>query len=547
MTSATVRIDSDAGARRRLGAWLTLVIPALVAYVPLLLTQPGEVGADTKTYLYLNPGKVLAEAPYVWNSQIGMGTVTHQYIGYLWPMGPFYWVFDQLGVPDWVAQRLWLGTVMVAAGLGVRYLCRTLGWGNGGQAEDGTDQRAAWGGVLVASLAYMLSPYLLEYAARISVILLPWAALPWMIALTARALRRGGWRYPALFALVVLTVGGINATALIMIGTGPLLYVAWAVFVEHEVSVREALATVGRIGVLTIGTSLWWIAGLWAEGKYGLPVTRYTETYRTVAEVSSAQEVLRGLGYWFFYGDDKLGPWTAPSATYTTNLAAVSLSYAVPVLAIVAAALVRWRYRALFIGIVVVGAFTAVASHPWSNPSLLGALFKAFSRTDAGLALRSTPRAVPLVVLGLAMLLGAGVSALGRLRPSWSVAVSAVDVGRALRQPVDALDRSDGGRQPRAPRADPHVLGAGGRLPAEPGRRHPGARGPRLGLRQLPVGQHRRPHHARPHGPPVRRPRAVPVRLGAVGRAARRLRHPLRRERHGSAVDRADRPPHGRG
>ncbi len=407
----------------RLGAWLTILIPAVLTYVPLLLTQAGQVGADTKTYLYLDPGKVLAEAPYVWNSQIGMGTVTHQYIGYLWPMGPFYWVFQQLGVPDWVAQRIWLGTIMLAAGLGVRYLCRTLGWG---RVEGDADGREAWGGILVASLAYMFSPYLLEYAARISVILLPWAALPWMIALTARALRRGGWRYPALFALVVLTVGGINATALIMIGTGPLLYVAWATFVEHEVTGREALATMARMGVLTVLTSLWWIAGLWAEGKYGLPVTRYTETYKTVAEVSSAPEVLRGLGYWFFYGNDKLGPWTAPSATYTTNLAALGLSYFIPFMAIVAGALVRWRYRALFLGIVVVGAFTAIASHPWDNPSLLGALFKAFSRTDAGLALRSTPRAVPLVVLGLAMFLGAGVSALGRQIPRLSILVTAL-------------------------------------------------------------------------------------------------------------------------
>jgi arabinofuranan 3-O-arabinosyltransferase len=417
--------NPSAGGRRRLnlGAWLTVLIPAVLTYVPLLFTQPGEVGADTKTYLYLNPGKVLSDAPYVWNSQIGMGTVTHQYIGYLWPMGPFYWLFQQIGVPDWVAQRIWLGSVMLAAGLGVRYLCRTLGWATTGE---GDRSREAWGGILVASLAYMFSPYLLEYAARISVILLPWAALPWMIALTARALRRGGWRYPALFALVVLTVGGINATALIMIGTGPLLYVAWATFVEHEVTGREALATMARMGVLTVATSLWWIAGLWAEGKYGLPVTRYTETYKTVAEVSSAPEVLRGLGYWFFYGDDKLGPWTAPSATYTTNVAAVGLSYLIPFLAILAAALVRWRYRALFLGIVVVGAFTAIASHPWSNPSLLGALFKAFTRTDAGLALRSTPRAVPLVVLGLAMFLGAGVSALGRQMPRYTLAVSAL-------------------------------------------------------------------------------------------------------------------------
>ena len=30
--------------------------------------------------------------------------------------------------------------------------------------------------MLVAALAYALSPYVLDYAARISVILLPWAA-----------------------------------------------------------------------------------------------------------------------------------------------------------------------------------------------------------------------------------------------------------------------------------------------------------------------------------------------------------------------------------
>ena len=78
--------------------------------------------------------------------------------------------------------------------------------------------------VLVAMLAYMFSPYLLNYSARISVILLPWAALPWLIALTARSLA------PRRLALSrrcsrwsMLTVGGINATALILVGLGPLL------------------------------------------------------------------------------------------------------------------------------------------------------------------------------------------------------------------------------------------------------------------------------------------------------------------------------------
>ena len=51
-------------------------------------------------------------------------------------------------------------------------------------------------GVVVAALAYMFTPYVLDYAARISVLLMPWAALPWMIAVTRKALREGGWRYP---------------------------------------------------------------------------------------------------------------------------------------------------------------------------------------------------------------------------------------------------------------------------------------------------------------------------------------------------------------
>src|SRR4051794_17612016 len=143
---------------------MTIAVPALIAYIPLLLTHPGMVGADTKTYLYLDPLKLLRGAPYVWDEQIGLGTVTHQNIGYLFPMGPFYLVLDRLGVPDWIAQRLWLGSVLFAAAMGVRYLLRTLA-----PAGRSTRERAGVGpaGVLVASLAYMLSPYILDYAARI--------------------------------------------------------------------------------------------------------------------------------------------------------------------------------------------------------------------------------------------------------------------------------------------------------------------------------------------------------------------------------------------
>ena len=37
-------------------------ILAAIAYIPFFLSSPGEVSADTKAYLYLNPGRLLASA-----------------------------------------------------------------------------------------------------------------------------------------------------------------------------------------------------------------------------------------------------------------------------------------------------------------------------------------------------------------------------------------------------------------------------------------------------------------------------------------------------
>ena len=99
----------------------------------------------------------------------------------------------------------------------------------------------------------MFTPYSLDYSARISVLLLPWAALPWMIALTRKALRDGGWRYPALFALVVQVIGGVNATALIFAGVGPVLWIVVRVAGRRARSTGGARsASTVRIGVLTL-------------------------------------------------------------------------------------------------------------------------------------------------------------------------------------------------------------------------------------------------------------------------------------------------------
>jgi hypothetical protein len=391
--------SSVTGRARDLDRWLPLVL-AVIAYVPLLLTHRGTVGADTKQYLYLDPGRMLSQARSMWDPSVGAGTVTHQNIGYLLPMGPWYWALHTLRVPTWVAQRLWTGTLLFAAGMGMRSLCREAG------ISRRTDIIGA--GAAVASLAYMLTPYALEYVARISAILMPWAALPWMVALVMRALRTESWKHPALFALVVALCGGVNATSLIFAGIAPVLWFPFAVWVYREVSVRSAAATFARVGFLTVLTNVWWMSGLWVQAGYGLDVLHYTETVQTVAQTGFAIEALRGLGNWYFYGRDAIGPWLAPATEYTQQMWHVVISYLVPIAAFVGGILTRWRTKLYFVTLVVIGTALVVGVHPYSHPTPLGALLKAFANgSSAGLALRSVGRAAPLIALGTAALLGA--------------------------------------------------------------------------------------------------------------------------------------------
>src|SRR3954466_6066270 len=236
--TTTDAVASDVETRR----WRVLgyALLALLAYVPILLTKPGKVVADTKSFLYLDPSRLLARAASMWDPNIGMGTVTHQNIGYLFPMGPFFWLTDKVGLPMWTAQRLWLGSILFLAGAGVWFLLRTLRWSTVPTT--------------VAAFAYALTPYTLTLEARLSAILLPFTGLPWMIAFTIRAIRRGGWRDPALFALVVVTVGGVNATALVFAGVAPLLWFPFAVWVAREATLKRAAAAFARIGALTLVT-----------------------------------------------------------------------------------------------------------------------------------------------------------------------------------------------------------------------------------------------------------------------------------------------------
>jgi len=383
-----------------------LVLLAALAYVPALFSSPGRMPADTKLYLYLDPGGLLGRAASTFEPDQFAGWVPHQQITYLWPSGPWFWLFDVAGVPDWVAHRLWVGTILFAAGAGVHWAARRLGLGPSA--------------ALVAAVVYQLSPYLLAYVSRTSLLLLPWAGLGWIVGLVVRATSAGAvgsderrtwrvrlraWRDPALIALVVATVGSVNATALALIVPAPLL---WLLHVGWQRSLPwRAVVGVGlRTAVLCLAVSAWWIAMLVVQSGRGAPVLAFSETLADVSRNATGSEVLRGLGYWLFYQRNPIGPTTTASFDHLVSVRTMAVSYLVVIAGIAGLATVHWAQRRFAALCVAVGMVLAVGVHPIDDPSPLMRWFTGDDGSGLALALRSSTRATPVLLLGVA--LGAG-------------------------------------------------------------------------------------------------------------------------------------------
>ena len=201
----------------------------------------------------------------------------------------------------WVGQRIWMGSLLMAAGLGVRVLRPS-------PRADGSGAAVAASGLHPQPVHHRLPrPDLGHRHAVGRARLDDRADRGWPLARVG-----GATRLP--FAVVVALVGGVNATSilLVLLGPGPVAGVRGVGSArEHGPAGRGRRRRASER--LSLLVSLWWAAGLWAEGRYGLNVLRVTETVPTVARTSSAAEVLRGLGYWYFYGWDKVQPWTLAS------------------------------------------------------------------------------------------------------------------------------------------------------------------------------------------------------------------------------------------
>ena len=356
-----------------------------IAYLPALFSSPGRMPADTKLYLYLDPGRLVSSASKAWDTSQFGGWVPHQMLSYLWPSGPWFWAGEQLGLPDWVAHRLWIATILFLGGWGVQRLARVLG--------------LAPAGALVAAFVYQLSPYVLPYVSRTSLMLLPWASLGWLTLLTIHSVRRGGWRYPALLALVVLTVAGVNATAFAMVLPGPVVWVL-AEWHARRTTTRQVVTAGARIATLSVGVSLWWVVMLSIQGRYGADVLAYSETLDAVSLTSTSTEVLRSLGYWLFYIRDPYSPATTAALQYQESGRLIATGFLLLLVCALGLVVVRWGQRRFAVALVVTGILLAVGVHPFADPAPALSVVR---DTGIGLALRSSTRALPLLSLGLGL------------------------------------------------------------------------------------------------------------------------------------------------
>ncbi|MGH2848755.1 MAG: alpha-(1-_3)-arabinofuranosyltransferase domain-containing protein, partial [Thermoleophilaceae bacterium] len=374
---------------------------AALSYALAFLQRPGETVADTRIELSVDPGLFLERSAWIWSTATDLGHVqSGQFTGYLFPMGPWFAFGDALGLPMWVLQRLWLGTLLLLAGWGVVRLMGALLPSPSRVAE------------AAAALAFTLSPYVVLYTSRGTVTLLAYAALPWLMLAVHRGLRKPrGWLWPAAIGLLLAASGGgVNAAVIALALLGPLALLAYEAFVGSA-TLRAAWSFAWRSALAGALGSAWWAVPLLLQAGYGADFLLFTEHPRTIWATTSLPELLRQLGFWGLYVGVGFGepvPFMGVAKTYLYSVPVILATFAVPLFAVLSFRLARgWRYAPFFLALAVLTLVVMFAGFP-EGTRLRQALIDLYNDVAAVQFLRTTYKAAPVLVLSLACLAGAG-------------------------------------------------------------------------------------------------------------------------------------------
>ncbi|HZB48977.1 MAG TPA: alpha-(1-_3)-arabinofuranosyltransferase family protein, partial [Mycobacteriales bacterium] len=384
---------------------------AVVALTALAGTQqPGLVAGDTKADLVLDPGGFLGRALTAWDPQQAFGQLSNQSYGYLWPMGPFFWLGDAVGLPAWVVQRAWWSLLLVVGFAGALRLAGALGIGTPSTR-------------LVAALAYAASPRVLSALGAISVEVWPAAVLPWVLlplVLGARG-RLPPRRAAALSGLAVVCLGGVNAAATLAVLPLPALYLA-----TRPRGVRGRLAA-WWVPVVLLATA-WWVLPLLVLGRYSYPFLDLIEDAAVTTQVTTLTNTLRGTSHWLGFLVVHGGPRWPAGFELAVDPLAVLATAGVAAAGLAGLLLPGLRDRRWLLGGVLLGTVLIAVGHAGTLTSPLAPAVQ--DLLDGPLApLRNVHKADPLlrlpIALGIAHLL-AVVAARARSPRAPVLAVAAV-------------------------------------------------------------------------------------------------------------------------
>jgi len=271
----------DPNGRRARRGWLLAVWAAALA--ALLSEAPGRIVFDTKLGVDTDPAGFLGRLWHLWNPLESMGRLDDQYVGYAFPMAPFYALAKLIGVPVWITERLWMSLILAAAFWGLVRLAEAL--------EIGSPRTR-----LVAGLCYALWPTFTILIGSTSAAVLPVALVPWAILPLVKGSRSGNpVAAAARSAFAVLCMGGVNGVITLLALIAPFLFL----LTRTRGPRRRILLTwwIPCVGAAVI----WWLAPLLYMGRYGFNFLPYIETARTATKTMSATAALRGTGNWTAY------------------------------------------------------------------------------------------------------------------------------------------------------------------------------------------------------------------------------------------------------
>ena len=376
--------------------------------------------SDQRIELITAPGRFLSQVGDVWSSTIDLGHVqTSQFVGYLFPMGPFFAFGDAVGIPVWLVQRCWIAAILAIGAWGVARLVERL--------FPARTQSAP----LIAGLIFISGPFVMIGLNRGTSWLLAAALLPWLLLWTAKGIDEPrDWRAPAVIALLLAAAGGgLNAAVVVW------LVVAVALFGTFEAFGRAGFGSVWRFAwrtvALSFGAALWWVIPVLIQALYGANYLTFTEHAEAILHTASASESLRLLGYWVGYinGYPDPDPQLPAIGGYLLSVPTIIATFALPAIAVTSLLFLRrWRYGAFFA--FMLGFAVLAMSFGFPQQSGIGRLVTDLYY-DAGPLqfMRTTYKAAPLAALSIACLAGVGLG-------------SAFDFLRSLTLNVNGVSRA---------------------------------------------------------------------------------------------------------